>query len=327
MADHAKAVILNIDGIKTLQQAIIHFSDFENCKREMISLRWPDGVVRCPQCGSEHVTYLAKPALWKCYSRMYIANPLLAEAHHGPKMPCDRIGFGSAHRCHHTASMTWARTVSAPGFLILALREIGEIIGLGDDTEAQAQQVARLAAQEQQRAHTVAHKTAWDKGKPFPEDEAKWYMAQMVTLRAFYLEPFWERTEPEPYHPDLNSILKGQISYLESGACSRANRLRCKVGRRGPILAVYRKAVRSPVLLCYWCKRLTLPGERHVDHKQPLAAGGAHVAGNLCIACVECNLVKGDADPKAFRLTVAGKRTANGLIAADYFRWVEAKSE
>src|SRR5450759_1033561 len=58
-----------MDGIKTLQQAVIHFSDFENCKREMVSLRWPDGFVRCPQCGSEHVTYLAKARVWKCYSK------------------------------------------------------------------------------------------------------------------------------------------------------------------------------------------------------------------------------------------------------------------
>jgi 5-methylcytosine-specific restriction endonuclease McrA len=77
------------------------------------------------------------------------------------------------------------------------------------------------------------------------------------------------------------------------------------------------------VLLCYWCKKLTLPGERHVDHKQPLAAGGAHVAGNLCITCAECNIVKGDIDPKTFRKMVAAKCITNGLIAAEYFRSVE----
>jgi transposase-like protein len=58
-----------MDGVKTLQQAIIHFSDFENCKREMVSLRWPDGIVKCPQCGSDHVTYLANARVWKCYGK------------------------------------------------------------------------------------------------------------------------------------------------------------------------------------------------------------------------------------------------------------------
>jgi transposase-like protein len=56
-------------GIKTLQQAVIHFSDFENCKALMVQLRWPDGKVTCPQCGSEKVTYLAKARVWKCYGK------------------------------------------------------------------------------------------------------------------------------------------------------------------------------------------------------------------------------------------------------------------
>jgi transposase-like protein len=57
-----------MDSIKTLQQAIIHFSDFENCKSLMMQLRWVDGVVKCPHCGSEKVTYLAKNRVWKCYT-------------------------------------------------------------------------------------------------------------------------------------------------------------------------------------------------------------------------------------------------------------------
>jgi transposase-like protein len=58
-----------MDGIKTLQQAVIHFADYEKCKREIVSLRWPDGVVKCPTCGSAKVTYLAKARVWKCYSK------------------------------------------------------------------------------------------------------------------------------------------------------------------------------------------------------------------------------------------------------------------
>jgi hypothetical protein len=37
--------------------------------------------------------------------------------------------------------------------------------------------------------------------------------------------------------------------------------------------------------------------------------------------------VKGDTDPTIFRLAVAEKRGANGVIAADYFRWMEAKAD
>ncbi|MGA7234290.1 MAG: IS1595 family transposase [Bryobacteraceae bacterium] len=52
----------------TLRDAILFFSEFENCKMYMVSLRWPDGKVRCPVCNSEKVCYLAKNRLWKCYT-------------------------------------------------------------------------------------------------------------------------------------------------------------------------------------------------------------------------------------------------------------------
>ena len=55
--------------IGTLQQAILFFADYENCKQFMVAMRWPDGVVRCPQCGSQQVTYLEKARVWKCYGK------------------------------------------------------------------------------------------------------------------------------------------------------------------------------------------------------------------------------------------------------------------
>jgi transposase-like protein len=56
-------------GFKSLREAVIHFDDFENCKKVMMQLRWPDGVVKCPRCGSDHVIYLAKTRVWKCYGK------------------------------------------------------------------------------------------------------------------------------------------------------------------------------------------------------------------------------------------------------------------
>ncbi len=52
---------------KTLREAILFFADYENCHRAVMAIRWPDGVVRCPRCGSENVTYLANQRRWKCY--------------------------------------------------------------------------------------------------------------------------------------------------------------------------------------------------------------------------------------------------------------------
>ena len=53
----------------TLRDAIIWFADFEHCRDFMIALRWPDGVVKCPRCGAEKLTYLAKQRVWKCYAK------------------------------------------------------------------------------------------------------------------------------------------------------------------------------------------------------------------------------------------------------------------
>jgi transposase-like protein len=52
---------------KTLQEAIQYFSDYENCRQFMIGVRWLDGVVRCPRCDSEKVTYLENARLYRCY--------------------------------------------------------------------------------------------------------------------------------------------------------------------------------------------------------------------------------------------------------------------
>lgn len=58
-----------MDAPTTLQQAILFFSRYENCHAAVAAIRWPDGVVRCPRCGSEKVTYLANARVWKCYEK------------------------------------------------------------------------------------------------------------------------------------------------------------------------------------------------------------------------------------------------------------------
>jgi transposase-like protein len=52
---------------KTLQEAIRYFADYDNCRQFMVALRWPDGNVLCPTCGSAKVTYLEKARVYRCY--------------------------------------------------------------------------------------------------------------------------------------------------------------------------------------------------------------------------------------------------------------------
>lgn len=51
---------------KTLHEAIIYFADEQNAQDFLKSIRWPDGVVKCPTCGSKEVSYLSTRKLWKC---------------------------------------------------------------------------------------------------------------------------------------------------------------------------------------------------------------------------------------------------------------------
>jgi transposase-like protein len=52
---------------KTLQEAIIHFANAENCLAYMAAHRWPNGV-ECPTCGRKDVTYLTVQKRWQCKS-------------------------------------------------------------------------------------------------------------------------------------------------------------------------------------------------------------------------------------------------------------------
>jgi transposase-like protein len=54
---------------KTLQQAVIYFSNPENCNAFMMAARWADGKVRCPSCDSDNVSYLANARLFKCRTK------------------------------------------------------------------------------------------------------------------------------------------------------------------------------------------------------------------------------------------------------------------
>jgi transposase-like protein len=52
---------------KSLQEAIVYFSNPDNCIDYVAIRRWPNGVV-CPGCGTTKVSFNAKRRTWKCGS-------------------------------------------------------------------------------------------------------------------------------------------------------------------------------------------------------------------------------------------------------------------
>jgi transposase-like protein len=54
---------------RSLQEAILYFSDLNNCIDYLALRRWPDGKVVCPICGSDSVSaFNPKRKTWKCAS-------------------------------------------------------------------------------------------------------------------------------------------------------------------------------------------------------------------------------------------------------------------
>jgi len=51
---------------KTLQAAIVYFSDPDVAFAEMVKFRWPDGIVKCPTCGSTEVYFTESRHIWQC---------------------------------------------------------------------------------------------------------------------------------------------------------------------------------------------------------------------------------------------------------------------
>ena len=51
---------------KSLQEAIVYFSNPDNCIDYLATRRWPDGKVVCPTCGCETVKFSDKRRTWTC---------------------------------------------------------------------------------------------------------------------------------------------------------------------------------------------------------------------------------------------------------------------
>jgi transposase-like protein len=50
---------------RTLQEAIVYFSNPINCRQYLVERSWPNGVT-CPRCGSAKVAFLEKYNRWQC---------------------------------------------------------------------------------------------------------------------------------------------------------------------------------------------------------------------------------------------------------------------
>jgi len=54
---------------ETLHDAIKYFANDGHAFDFLKSIRWPDGVVKCPTCGSKEVFFLSTRKIWKCKAK------------------------------------------------------------------------------------------------------------------------------------------------------------------------------------------------------------------------------------------------------------------
>ncbi len=52
---------------KTLQDAVVYFSDPDRAFQYALNYRWPSGLVTCPRCGSERHSFMKTRRIWECY--------------------------------------------------------------------------------------------------------------------------------------------------------------------------------------------------------------------------------------------------------------------
>jgi transposase-like protein len=52
---------------RTLQEAIVYFSDRDRAFAYALNYRWPNGLVSCPRCGSERHAFIKTRRIWQCY--------------------------------------------------------------------------------------------------------------------------------------------------------------------------------------------------------------------------------------------------------------------
>ena len=61
-------MIIDMNEPRTLKDAVVYFSDPDNCLNYLVKRRWPNGV-HCPICGSDRVSFVPKRRVWQCKTR------------------------------------------------------------------------------------------------------------------------------------------------------------------------------------------------------------------------------------------------------------------
>lgn len=114
-------------------------------------------------------------------------------------------------------------------------------------------------------------------------------------------ESAWQRREMRRRHREQNIAWKAENPQRTRLYEARRLGFKAASDHDPRMKEVYRLARSSALVPCYLCGEITRQGERHIEHKTPLSRGGPHTFENVAIACVACNLTKGNKTVEEFK--------------------------
>lgn len=120
------------------------------------------------------------------------------------------------------------------------------------------------------------------------ESDRAYYLAHQQTIKA--RTKAWQAAHPEQVRA------AGRVNQQRR----RALQVRATIGDLKAVAAFFDWTHTVLRVRCYWHGGFVPRAKRHVDHIIPLARGGAHALGNLCVSCESCNRSKGARLPEAF---------------------------
>jgi transposase-like protein len=121
----------------TLQKAIIYFSDPDRAFQYALALRWPDGVVSCPRCGSQKHSFIKTRRIWRCSGCKKQFSLKVGTIFEDSAIPLDKwmVAFWMMVNCKNgVSSYEMARTIGvtqkSAWFMLHRIREV-----MGDENK------------------------------------------------------------------------------------------------------------------------------------------------------------------------------------------------
>ena len=113
----------------TLQQAVLYFADLDRCREYMRAVKWPDGTITCPECGSDNVGEIATRHTLKCRGCKKQFSHTVGTVFESSKISLDKwfVGLWALVNCKNgISSYELGRAVGVPQktawFMIQRLR-------------------------------------------------------------------------------------------------------------------------------------------------------------------------------------------------------------